>query len=190
MLKRTSTIASRSGFRAIRDRVLLHLLYGGGLRVGEVCNLRWRNLRPHGEAGQITVYGKGGRTRSIALPAVAKRAGSRPRAGSRNCSPSGRAGWHCQPGESPLVATRSRQPRPRPRCTYPPCSSYPRTSLGCYDQRLPSRPPGRLQCPVSRATEALCCADEARVGEEGYNGKEGLPEARQTPLIRARCAMY
>ena len=52
-----------------RDRVLLHLLYGGGLRVGEVCNLRWRNLRPHGEAGQITVYGKGGRTRSIALPA-------------------------------------------------------------------------------------------------------------------------
>jgi integrase/recombinase XerD len=52
-----------------RDRVLLHLLYGGGLRVGEVCNLRWRNLRPHGEAGQITVYGKGGRMRSMALPA-------------------------------------------------------------------------------------------------------------------------
>jgi integrase/recombinase XerD len=54
---------------APRDRVLLQLLYGGGLRVGEVCNLRWRNLRPHGDAGQVTVYGKGGRTRSIALPA-------------------------------------------------------------------------------------------------------------------------
>ena len=52
-----------------RDRVLLHLLYGGGLRVGEVCNLRWRNLRPHGDGGQISVYGKGGRTRSITLPA-------------------------------------------------------------------------------------------------------------------------
>jgi integrase/recombinase XerD len=45
------------------------LLYVGGLRVGEVCHLRWRNLRPHGNAGQITVYGKGGRTRSIVLPA-------------------------------------------------------------------------------------------------------------------------
>jgi integrase/recombinase XerD len=51
-----------------RDRVLLQLLYGAGLRVSEACQLRWRNLRPHGDAGQITVYGKGGRTQGIALP--------------------------------------------------------------------------------------------------------------------------
>ena len=51
-----------------RDRVLLRLLYGAGLRVSEACGLRWRNLRPRGEAGQITVFGKNGRTRSIALP--------------------------------------------------------------------------------------------------------------------------
>src|SRR5262245_31722741 len=52
-----------------RDRILLNLIYVAGLRVSEACQLRWRNLHPRGEAGQITVYGKGGRTRAITLPA-------------------------------------------------------------------------------------------------------------------------
>jgi len=51
-----------------RDRVLLHLLYAAGLRVSEACQLRWRNLRTNGDAGQITVFGKKGRIRSVALP--------------------------------------------------------------------------------------------------------------------------
>jgi integrase/recombinase XerD len=50
-----------------RDRILLQVLYVGGLRVSEACQLRWRNVRPRGNAGQITAYGKGGRTRAIAL---------------------------------------------------------------------------------------------------------------------------
>jgi integrase/recombinase XerD len=50
-----------------RDRVLLRLLYAAGLRVSEACVLLWRNLRPRGDSGQITVFGKNGRTRSIAL---------------------------------------------------------------------------------------------------------------------------
>jgi integrase/recombinase XerD len=41
----------------------LRLLYGAGLRVSEACELRCRNLCPRGEAGQITVFGKNGRTR-------------------------------------------------------------------------------------------------------------------------------
>jgi integrase/recombinase XerD len=53
---------------APRDRILLELLYTAGLRVSEACRLRWRNLRPRGDAGQVTVFGKGGRTRAIALP--------------------------------------------------------------------------------------------------------------------------
>lgn len=51
-----------------RDRILLNLLYLGGLRVSEAARLRWRNLHSHGDAGQISVFGKGGRTRAIALP--------------------------------------------------------------------------------------------------------------------------
>src|SRR5882672_4087384 len=50
-----------------RDGLLLRLIYGAGLRVSEVCGLRWRNVRQHGKTGQITVFGKGGKTRSIAL---------------------------------------------------------------------------------------------------------------------------
>src|SRR6185437_9758107 len=50
-------------------RVLLRLLYAAGLRVSEACGLLWRNCRARGDAGQITVFGKNGRTRSIALTA-------------------------------------------------------------------------------------------------------------------------
>ena len=53
-----------------RNRVLLKLLYGAGLRASEACNLRWRNLQVKGSAGQITVLGKGRKTRSITLPAL------------------------------------------------------------------------------------------------------------------------
>lgn len=52
-----------------RDKTLLRLLYAAGLRVSEACGLRWRNLRPNGEGGQITVFGKNGKTRAVALPA-------------------------------------------------------------------------------------------------------------------------
>ena len=54
---------------APRCRILLNLLYLAGLRVSEACSLRWRNLHIRGDAGQVTVFGKNGRTRAIALPA-------------------------------------------------------------------------------------------------------------------------
>jgi integrase/recombinase XerD len=52
-----------------RNRALLTLLYASGVRVSEVCGLCWRDLQPSGDGGQITVFGKGGVTRSIQLPA-------------------------------------------------------------------------------------------------------------------------
>lgn len=51
-----------------RNRALLKLLYAAGLRVSEACVLTWRDLQPRDEGGQITAYGKGGRTRAILLP--------------------------------------------------------------------------------------------------------------------------
>ena len=52
-----------------RNRTLLTLLYGAGVRRGEVAELRWRDLQTTSEGGQVTVFGKGGKTRSIQLPA-------------------------------------------------------------------------------------------------------------------------
>jgi integrase/recombinase XerD len=51
-----------------RNRALLLLLYASGGRVSEVCNLRWRDVQANGDGAQITVFGKGGKTRSIQLP--------------------------------------------------------------------------------------------------------------------------
>lgn len=52
-----------------RNRVLLTLFYASGARVSEICGLAWKNLQPTAEGGQITVLGKGSKTRSIQLPA-------------------------------------------------------------------------------------------------------------------------
>jgi site-specific recombinase XerD len=50
-----------------RNRVLLRLMYAAGLRVSEVCGLKWRDTVEREGAGQITVYGKGGKTRVVLL---------------------------------------------------------------------------------------------------------------------------
>ena len=54
--------------RARRNYVLLRLLYTAGLRVDEIAHLAWRDLRDRGDAGQVTAYGKGGKTRVVLLP--------------------------------------------------------------------------------------------------------------------------
>ncbi len=50
-----------------RNKALLRLLYMGGLRIGEACGLRVRDLQPSSDACQVTVYGKGGKTRVVLL---------------------------------------------------------------------------------------------------------------------------
>ncbi len=50
-----------------RNHAILVLLYRGGLRCAELCNLTWRNLQERDETGQVTVYGKGDKTRSVLL---------------------------------------------------------------------------------------------------------------------------
>lgn len=50
-----------------RDRVLVKLLYVSGVRVSELCGLKWCNALARQQGGQITVFGKGGKTRTILL---------------------------------------------------------------------------------------------------------------------------
>ncbi len=52
-----------------RNRVILRLLYTVGLRVSELCDLKWCDVKSRSNGGQVTVYGKGGKTRTILLPA-------------------------------------------------------------------------------------------------------------------------
>ena len=52
-----------------RNRAVLTLLYASGIRVSELCGLSWRDLQPNGDGGQVTVFGKGGVTRSVQIPA-------------------------------------------------------------------------------------------------------------------------
>jgi site-specific recombinase XerD len=53
-----------------RNRAILTLLYASGVRVSELCGLLWRDVQPTADSAQITVFGKGGKTRAIRLPAT------------------------------------------------------------------------------------------------------------------------
>ena len=48
-----------------RNHAIICLLYYGGLRVSELCSLKWRDLRARGAGGQLTVFGKGDKTRVV-----------------------------------------------------------------------------------------------------------------------------
>jgi integrase/recombinase XerD len=51
-----------------RNRAILLTLYAGGFRASEICTLKWRHLQDHNSAGQITVFGKRGKTRTVLMP--------------------------------------------------------------------------------------------------------------------------
>jgi len=51
-----------------RNRAILLTLYAGGFRVAELCGLKWSDLQSRDAAGQITVFGKGGKTRTVLMP--------------------------------------------------------------------------------------------------------------------------
>lgn len=50
-----------------RNQLLLRLLYESGARVSELSGLKWRDIKPKGQRGQVTLFGKGGKTRTVAL---------------------------------------------------------------------------------------------------------------------------
>ncbi|WP_224095593.1 tyrosine-type recombinase/integrase [Nostoc sp. MS1] len=52
-----------------RDRLVIQLLYYTGARVSEIANLTWHSVQPGYEGnGQVTLYGKGQKTRTVVIP--------------------------------------------------------------------------------------------------------------------------
>lgn len=81
---------------AVRDRALLELLYSSGLRVSELCGVRWRDFEDAGSLLRVT--GKGSKTRIVPVGSRAREALERLRRQDR-CGP-----------DDPLV--RGRRGRP------------------------------------------------------------------------------
>ena len=50
-----------------RDHAMLRLLYHCGLRVSEVVAIQWKDLVERRAGGQVSVFGKGGKTRHILI---------------------------------------------------------------------------------------------------------------------------
>lgn len=51
-----------------RDLLIIKLFYTTGLRVSELTGLQWCNLVARGNQGQLTVIGKGNKSRSVIIP--------------------------------------------------------------------------------------------------------------------------
>lgn len=51
-----------------RNRAILFVFYGSGFRVSEMASLKWKHVQERDHSGQITVFGKGGKTRSVLIP--------------------------------------------------------------------------------------------------------------------------
>ena len=56
------------GVKNDRDRMMLTLMYGIGLRISEVTGLTWDDLKPFKDGGKATVFGKGSKTRVLLIP--------------------------------------------------------------------------------------------------------------------------
>ena len=69
IMTQQEAIALIDGAANQRDKLILSLMFVCGLRVSEVCNLTWDDLKPNGDGGQLNVFGKGSKTRTVLIPA-------------------------------------------------------------------------------------------------------------------------
>jgi integrase/recombinase XerD len=69
IVSRETVARAIAGADSPRNRALLSVLYFGGLRASEACGLRWCDVQARDGGGQVTVFGKGSKTRAVLLPA-------------------------------------------------------------------------------------------------------------------------
>jgi integrase/recombinase XerD len=68
ILEETDVLRMIALERQPRNRAILLTFYAGGFRVSEISALKWSDLVRRDSAGQITVFGKGGKTRTVLMP--------------------------------------------------------------------------------------------------------------------------
>ena len=69
ILTQQDAIALINGAANQRDRLILSLMFVCGLRVSELISLTCNDLKPNGDGGQLNVFGKGSKTRTVLIPA-------------------------------------------------------------------------------------------------------------------------
>jgi integrase/recombinase XerD len=52
---------------SVRNKIMLRFLYETGCRLGEMCQLKWKHLKPRSGGGQVDIFGKGSKTRHILI---------------------------------------------------------------------------------------------------------------------------
>jgi integrase/recombinase XerD len=57
-----------SGENHPRNKLMLRALYATGIRVSELCRIQVKDSQPREKGGQISIYGKGGKTNTILIP--------------------------------------------------------------------------------------------------------------------------
>lgn len=51
-----------------RNKLILKVLFISGIRVSELCSLCWKDTMERYSGGQLTIYGKGSKTRTVLIP--------------------------------------------------------------------------------------------------------------------------
>ena len=71
ILSETEVILLTHAEKDLRNRMILRLFYASGIRVSELAHLKWQDLTPRGDSGQVEVFGgKGGKSRSVLIAKV------------------------------------------------------------------------------------------------------------------------
>ena len=156
-----------------RDRILIEVGYGGGLRVSELVALTWADvIERDGGKVQLSVLGKGNKRREVLLPEVVGRSllslrgdagandpvfalaqGRAPHRARRELHAEARrrCGGHQRKLLRPLAPPCPRQPRHRARRGPARGAGDPRPRQHLCDVRLSARAARQLERPLARS---------------------------------------